>query len=74
METNVAFSKVFQIEVPIMEGPGFKLVADRGRLYVNNPEKLEEGLLKDLNDAEFAPMAMEVINLINNHGGVYVRA
>ena len=74
MKTNVTFSEIFQIEVPIMEGPGFKLVADKGRLYVNDPEKLEEGLLKDLQDEEFAPMAMEVINLINNHGGVYVKA
>lgn len=74
MEMNVVFSEIFQIEVPIMEGPGFKLVADKGKLYVNNPEKLEEGLLRDLKDAEFAPMAMEVIQLINNHGGVYVRA
>lgn len=69
MKQTIAFSKTFGIEVPIMSGPNFALVAKNGILTTNNEPALRIALEKDLNSPieKDRIMAKGVVDIINEH-------
>lgn len=69
MRQAIAFSKVFGIDVPVMSGTNFALVAKNGILTTNNEPALRAALEKDLNSPieKDRIMAQGVIEIINEN-------
>lgn len=69
MKQTITFSQIFGIEVPVMSGPNFALVAKNGVLTTNNEPALRAALELDLNSPieKDRLMAQEVIEIINEN-------
>lgn len=67
MKQTIAFSKSFGIDIPVMSGPNFSLVAKNGVLTTNNEPALRAALELDLNSSfeRDRVMAQGVIDAIN---------
>lgn len=67
MKQTLAFSKSFGIDIPVMSGPNFSLVAKIGVLTTNNEPALRAALEKDLNSSfeRDRMMAQGVLDAIN---------
>ena len=67
MKQTLAFSKSFGIDIPVMSGPNFSLVAKSGVLTTNNEPALRAALELDLNSSfeRDRMMAQGVIDAIN---------
>lgn len=67
MKQTLAFSKSFGIDIPVMSGPNFSLVAKNGVLTTNNESALRAALELDLNSSfeRDRTMAQGVIDAIN---------
>ena len=67
MKQTIAFSKSFGIDIPVMSGSNFSLVAKNGVLTTNNEPALRAALELDLNSSfeRDRMMAQGVIDAIN---------